>query len=190
MSENTTDNQVNNLMPHNENDKVVLKQRAEMFARKLDEGANDEQKLPYIRFRLGEAEEYGILYRYAEEILPLNVVTKVPCTPAHIYGVTNRRGQMLTVLDLKYFFKARTDKVYDDHAAILVVQSEKLLVGLLVDEMLGSDEYLPSRLTVGMPSKGVSNLDYVAGIYNGRITMLDLEALLADPTLTVKESVT
>ena len=70
-----------------------------------------------------------------------------------------------------------------------MVQSENLLVGLLVDEMLGSDEYLPSRLTVGMPSKGVSNLDYVAGIYNGRVTMLDLDILLGDSSLTVNESV-
>ena len=96
---------------------------------------------------------------------------------------------MLTVLDLKHFFKARSDNQYDDKAAILVVQSQKLLVGLLVDEMLGSDEYLPSRLTTGMPSKGVSNLDYVAGIYNGRVTMLDLDILLGDSALIVNESV-
>ena len=190
MSNNMMDSEKIDLMPQSVEDITVLDQRALMFSRKSSVDANDEQKLPYIRFRLGEAEEYGILYRHAEEILPLHAVTKVPCTPAHIYGVTNRRGQMLTVLDLKHFFKARTDKPYDNHAAILVVQSKKLLVGLLVDEMLGSDEYLPSKLTTGMPSKGVSNLDYVAGIYNGKVTMLDLDVLLGDPALIVKESVT
>ena len=63
---------------------VELKQRAELFARNLDAEENDEQRLPYIRFRLGEAEEYGILYRYAEEILPLNAVTHVPYTTTHL----------------------------------------------------------------------------------------------------------
>lgn len=176
-------------MPQDHEDELILKERADMFARKLGAAGDDEQKLPYIRFRLGEAEEYGILYRFAQEILPLNAVTKVPCTPAHIYGVTNRRGQMLTVLDLKHFFEARSDHQYDENSAILVVQSQKILVGLLVDEMLGSDEYLASRLTAGMPSKGVSNLDYVTGIYNGRVTMLDLDVLLGDPALIVNESV-
>ena len=189
MSKNKKSRDSEDPMPQNIEDKLILDQRAEIFAKNLDADENDEQKLPYIRFRLGDAEEYGILYRHAEEILPFNAVTKVPCTPAHIYGVTNRRGQMLTVLDLKHFFKARGDNQYDDKAAILVVQSQKMLVGLLVDEMLGSDEYLPSRLTTGMPSKGVSNLDYVAGIYNGRVTMLDLDILLGDSALIVNESV-
>lgn len=179
----------NNPMPQKRREKTVLEQRARLFARNLDEHENDEQKQPYIRFRLGEAEEYGIPYHHAEEILPFQAITRVPCTPAYIYGVTNRRGQMLTVLDLKQFFHARTESKYDDRSAILVVQSTNLLVGLLVDEMLGSDEYLPSKLTAGMPSTGVSNLDYVAGIYNGRVTMLDLEILLGDPALAVKESV-
>ena len=148
MSENPVDRESDDLMPQSRDEIAVLEQRAQMFARNLDADENDEQKMPYIRFRLGEVEEYGIPYRYAEEILPFQAVTKVPCTPAHIYGVTNRRGQMLTVLNLKHFFKARSDNQYDDKAAILVVQSAELLVGLLVDEMLGSDEYLPSRLTV------------------------------------------
>ena len=177
------------ILPQNHHEKSVLEKRAHMFARTLDADENDEQKMPYIRFRLGEAEEYGIPYRHADEILPFHAVTKVPCTPAHIYGVTNRRGQMLTVLDLKHFFNTRGDNQYDDKAAILVVQSADLLVGLLVDEMLGSDEYLPSKLTIGMPSSGVSNLDYVAGIYNGRVTMLDLDSLLGDTALTVNETV-
>ena len=190
MSNERPDIENEDSMPKSIEDLVELKQRAELFARNLDAEENDEQRLPYIRFRLGEAEEYGILYRYAEEILPLNAVTHVPCTPPHIYGVTNRRGQMLTVLDLKHFFKARSENQYDEKAAILVVQASNLLVGLLVDEMLGSDEYQPSRLTVALPSKGVSNLDYVAGIVNGRITMLDLDVLLGDAALLVNESVT
>lgn len=189
MSTDQLDNEGNEPVLKKIEDNAELDQRAELFARTLDEKGNDEQRLPYIRFRLGEAEEYGILYRYAEEILPLNAITKVPCTPAYIYGVTNRRGQMLTVLDLKYFFKARSENQYDDKAAILVVQASNLLVGLLVDEMLGSDEYVPSKLTVALPSKGVSNLDYVSGIYNGRITMLDLDALLGDAAILVNESV-
>ena len=177
-------------MPQTHEEKAVLDTRAHLFARELDAHEHDEQTQPYIRFRLGEAEEYGIDYQHAEEILPFNAVTRVPCTPPHIYGVTNRRGQVLTVLDLKHFFKARSEHHYNDRSAILVVQSANLLVGLLVDEMLGSDEYLRSKLTVALPSTGVSNLDYVAGIYNGRVTMLDLDSLLADPALAVRESVT
>lgn len=190
MSTDQREHETNDPMPQKRREKAVLEQRARLFSRNLDEHGNDEQKQPYIRFRLGESEEYGIAYHHAEEILPFQAVTRVPCTPAHIYGVTNRRGQMLTVLNLKHFFNARSENKYDDRAAILVVQSTNLLVGLLVDEMLGSDEYLPSKLAVAMPSIGVSNLDYVAGIYNGRVTMLDLEILLGDPALAVKESVT
>lgn len=182
-------NKSNGSMLKKAEDNAELEQRAELFARTLNKKEDDEHRLPYIRFRLGEAEEYGILYRYAEEILPFNAITKVPCTPSYIYGVTNRRGQMLTVLDMKYFFNARSENQYDDKAAILVVQASNLLVGLLVDEMLGSDEYVPSKLTVALPSKGVTNLDYVSGIYNGRITMLDLDALLGDAALLVNESV-
>ena len=84
MSKNKKGHDNEDPMPRSTKDKLILDQRAKVFSKNLDADENDEQKQPYIRFRLGDAEEYGILYRHAEEILPFNAVTKVPCTPAHI----------------------------------------------------------------------------------------------------------
>ncbi len=177
------------LMPATVADKAILDARAEQLARLDNEDELQHESHPYIRFRLGDKEEYGISYDYAEEILSVNAVSKVPCTPPHVQGVINRRGEMLTVLNLHSSFRAQRSDNMSDHAAVIVVRAAGLLVGILVDEVIGSDEYEVASLADPLPSNGVSNLEFVQGIYNGRVTMLDLDALLADSGLAVNESV-
>ena len=177
------------LMPACEEAREILKQRALAVARALEDDTEWEQRETYIRFRLGANEHYGIPYSFVEEVLNVGVIARVPCTPAFIHGVTNRRGEMLTVLDLKQFFRNGNDSDYGDDARIVVVKHEGVQVGILVDELVGNGEYAYSQLSPPLPSDGVANIKHVSGIFEGRITMLNMAALLSDPAIVVNESV-
>lgn len=142
-----------------------------------------------VLFRLGATESYAIPYRHAVEILPPTPVRTVPCTPSHIAGVVNRRGELLTVLDPRQFFRT-TPAESGDGQRILAVSDGRITVGLLVDELLGHERVDWEQLTPAIPSRGVSNIQYVRGIHRGSVTVMDVEALLADPALKVEEQVT
>lgn len=176
------------LMPTSERDRAILKQRAATLAGEEDDEQYSEQSEEYLRLRLGKTEEYGIPYQYLDEILYVSAITEVPCTPAYIAGVANRRGEMLTVLDLQPFFNIQRDAI-GEAARIIVVSGNGMRLGILIDEVISNDHYDPQQLAPPMVSSGVKNLDLVKGIYNGKVTMLNLESMLSEQVLAVNELV-
>lgn len=171
------------LMPTDEVASRVLRERAAILA-VLDDDQKNEERDQFLRFRLGPVECYGIPYDYLQELLYLGNLARVPCTPAFIAGVVNHRGELLTVLDLKQFFRiesvARTEE-----ARIIVIQHGGVRAGLLVDGVDGNENYRPSDLAPPLGSEGVSNMEHVLGIHEGNVAMLNVIGLLADPALTV-----
>jgi len=171
------------LMPQDEAARKVLEKRAQAIAIQAGE-RQDELHDQYLRFRLGAVERYGITYQYLEELLYVGNLTRVPCTPAFVSGVINHRGELLTVLDLKQFFRMPPVERGDD-ARIIVVRHGDMRAGLLVDEVDGNEEYLNDGLSSPMSSEGVSNMEYVQGIHAGSVTLLDIAAIMDDPALQV-----
>ena len=170
-------------------DRQLLRQRADRLAREgngIQHSGETEQA--YVCFRLGAVERYGIPYVYTEEIIPVSDIAPVPCTPPFIAGVTNRRGELLTVLDIKEFF--HTDKTeLGDESRIVVVSGNGVTIGILVDEMIGNDGYRPMELSKPLPSDGISKPAYIQGIHRGQVTILDMGPLLRDESIMVNESV-
>ncbi len=172
-------------MPESSQARRVMHERAEVFAQSA---VADEATLvqePYIRFRLGAQEHYGIPYTHVEEIMDAGSICPVPGSPGFVLGVRNRRGEMLAVLDLKEFFRPARDEDYAEDALIIVVRAQGMQAGILVNEVIGNDEYAASELDTPLPARGVRDLRHIRGIYRGRVAMLDMESLFSDPVLNV-----
>lgn len=169
-------------MPRDPAARRVLEERAQMIAKpvSLQQHVSRDQ---YLCFRLGAVERYGIPYSYLEELLYVGNLARVPCTPAFVAGVVNHRGELLTILDLKQFFHM-PGLPADDEARIIVVKHAGMRMGLLVDAVDGNEEYRDVELSPPLNSAGMSN--YVLGIHEGSVTLLNLPALLDDPALRVQ----
>lgn len=178
---------VRSFLPNDDRFQAILQRRAKILARPLDTGQADRQQEVFLRFRLGEHEEYGIPYSCLEEILYVPSITPVPCTPAHIAGIVNRRGDMLAVLNLHAFLHIpRKDQ--DRNCHIAVVSGKEMQTGILADDIIGNDVYEPEHLAPPLASAGVSRPEYILGIHAGTVTMLDMAALLNDAALIVRET--
>lgn len=175
-------------LPESEQLRRVLQQRARQFAL-AEEDDQELVKEAYIRFRLGSREHYGIPYANVDEILEASSICPVPCTPALIMGVRNRRGEMLTVIDLKEFFRPARDEDYAEDALIIVVQAGGMRAGILVNEVIGNDEFVPSELDAPAPANGVRDLRHIRGLCKGQVAILDMESLFNDPVFNVSEAV-
>lgn len=172
-------------LPTDEFSRLELQRRAELLAsRKIER--KDLELQQFLRFRLGPCEWYGIPYQWLDELLLATGVAQVPGTPAFIHGVINYQSELLTVLDLKYFFHTRS-QVADQDARIVLVKSQGLHLGLLVDEVAGNEWYSPADLALPLASADVVNSDYVKGIHHGNVTLLNLDELLRDPGLLINE---
>jgi purine-binding chemotaxis protein CheW len=174
-------------LPHAPRERAVLFERLQLLGDDATVGTPLQEE-SIVVFRLGAREHYGVWYQHAEEILPPARIASVPCTPAHIAGVVNRRGELLTVLDLRLFFRTEPAEQAGTQR-ILVVSASGMSVGVLVDELVGYEAVDRGEIAPPIPSQGVSNLGYVHGIYRGEVTLLDIEALLGDQTVVVEERV-
>jgi purine-binding chemotaxis protein CheW len=93
----------------------------------------------YLTFALGK-EEYGLEILKVREIIGYMEITAVPRTPAHVRGVVNLRGQVISVVDLRAKFgMPPADRT--DQTCIIVVEirggpgGRKLSTGVVVDRV-------------------------------------------------------
>lgn len=174
------------LMPTDADAVRILAARARALRGETEE-AETGTRVSYVRFRLGSRERYGIPYAHVSEVMPASGIVRVPGTPETIRGVVSRRGELLTVLDLKKFFRVdRSD--YGDEAAIIIASGAGLTVGILADGIDGEDEYIVEGLMAPFPSEGISDIHHVIGIHDGRVTVLNVESLLGDPSIVVDDA--
>src|SRR5690606_23299465 len=112
----------------------ILRQRALAMAEAapaIEHGAT----LEIAEFQLAH-EHYAIETRFIREIGRLDNLTPLPCTPAHVMGIVNHRGEILSVVDLQRFFGlAEKGITYLDK--LIVLESGTMRFGILADEIVG-----------------------------------------------------
>ncbi len=88
-----------------------------------------EQQL--VVFELAN-EFYGINIAMVESIIKMQAITQLPQTPAYVKGVTNLRGSVLPVIDLRTRF-ALEPKEDSRQTRIMIVTMGNIKAGIIVD---------------------------------------------------------
>jgi len=146
-----------------------LAERARQLAR-VPPVADSSRALEVLVCRLG-VEEFAVELRLLHAVVPAVGLTRVPCTPPFVAGLLNLRGEILTVLDLA----AALGLTGSDQREVLLAETPRVRVGLLVDEVLGV-----RRIALDALDRALAGSDSTRGIAESRTVLLDLEALLAE----------
>ena len=88
--------------------------------------------LQIVNFTVGSV-DYGVPVEQVREIREMQAVTPIPGTPDFIEGVTNLRGQVITVLNLKRRLGLASDN--KGSRKIMIVEAEKATAGVVVDSV-------------------------------------------------------
>lgn len=163
----------------------ILRERAKELARVRVDEADAEDKLQVVEFLLAD-EKYGIEPGLIRRVFPLKTFTPVPCTPSFIWGITNLRGEILPVVDLKQFF-GLSGKGATDLSSVLVLQSGAMQFGILVDSIVGSRSIPLGQIQPASASLAGASEKYIKGITNDALVILDAEKILSDENLVVYE---
>ncbi|HVX84752.1 MAG TPA: chemotaxis protein CheW [Phycisphaerae bacterium] len=142
----------------------------------------------YLTFALG-AEEYGLEILKVREIIGYMEITAVPHTPAHVRGVINLRGQVISVVDLRARFGLAAMERTDETCIIVVeISSEgrRICMGIIVDRVSEVLNIAASNIE-DAPSFG-TNIDtsYILGMgkVGGSVKIL----LVIDKILTTEQA--
>lgn len=93
--------------------------------------ASEPSGQEFLVFTLGD-EEYGIDILKVQESRGYDQVTRIANTPAFIKGVTNLRGVIVPIVDLRIKF-SQVDVDYNDNTVVIVLNLGQRVVGIVVD---------------------------------------------------------
>lgn len=163
----------------------ILKNRAEQLARVDFFSVVNMETLVYTEFILA-GEHYGIENKYISEIRPLKGYTTIPGTPAHLLGIINSRGKILSIVDLRTYFNLDSEGI-SDRRKVIIMMNEKNVFGLVVDEVIGVGQCNENEHLGLMPIIKRTNEKVFKGMTSSRIVILEGANLLNDQSLVVNE---
>lgn len=144
-----------------------------------DESATEAAEEHVVIFRLAD-EYYALDIQAVQEIVRLPAITSIPGADTWVQGVTNLRGRVVPVIDLRRRCGVQvTDPTADTR--IVVVNSSAGMVGLIVDAVTEVTRIPGNQIEPpGVLLTGVDNayLRGVAKLENKLVSLMDLEGVL------------
>jgi purine-binding chemotaxis protein CheW len=146
----------------------------------MSESRDATEPIRLVDVRLG-SEDFGIDVMKVLEVVKVPEMRRVPQAPAFVKGVTDVRGSMVPIIDLRDRFSLPDSELGPDHR-VLIVDLEESRVGLIVDEVPGVLEYPPD--SVSPPPKLFKGLKarYLDGLVRDGerlIMLLNVEEILS-----------
>ncbi|MBX3009983.1 MAG: purine-binding chemotaxis protein CheW [Caldilineaceae bacterium] len=166
---------------------ATLRARARALANVPSAKTDIAEALTVVAFRLAD-ERYAVASAYVREIVPLKMLTPIPCTPAFLLGIVNLHGQIIAVVDLKKFLEL-PEKGLADTNRLLVLHTPQLEVGLVAEAILGVDKISVAQLRPPFQTLSKVSKEFISGVTPDGITLLAAERLLADKRLIVQAEV-
>ena len=145
----------------------------------------DEEHL--VIFSLGK-ELYGVTIHSVESIIKIQAITEVPRTASYVLGVTNLRGTVVPVLDLRKRFSLQFAET-TPNTRIIIINADGSKVGIVVDEV--TEVLKVAQLSIQPPPPMATTIEsaFISGIakINGRLViLLDLVKVLASSSRQYK----
>ena len=134
---------------------------------------------------------YGVNVNQVREVKNFEGATPVPCAPHYVKGVTNLRGEVVPVIDLRKRIGLGERK--DNGAEIMVIVQDKHPIGVIVDSVIEVLTVQKKDIETGPESLITGRSDGVLGIAkheNDLIVLLDiLKVISADNLGNIKENI-
>ncbi|WPP46849.1 chemotaxis protein CheW [Pseudomonas sp. AN-1] len=153
-----------------------------------DNAAAEARPREFLVFSLGN-EEYAIDILKAQEIRGYENVTRIASAPPFIKGVTNLRGVIVPIVDLR--IKFNLDRVeYDSQTVVIVVNVSGRVVGVVVDGVSDVLSLTPEQIKPA-PEFGLSlSSDYLSGLASledRMLVLVDIDRMLTSEEMALVE---
>lgn len=144
----------------------------------------------FLIFTLGD-EEYGIDILKVQEIRGYDQVTRIANSPSFIKGVTNLRGVIVPIVDLRIKFSESV--TYNDNTVVIVVNLLNRIVGIVVDGVSDVLTLKPEQICPAPEFAVTMSTEYLTGLGTldeRMLILVDIEKLLNSEEMELVDSAT
>uniref|UniRef100_C6DYF8 CheW protein n=1 Tax=Geobacter sp. (strain M21) TaxID=443144 RepID=C6DYF8_GEOSM len=170
-----------------EKEQAVLRERARLLAQRPEKDRDPAESLDALVFVLS-GESYAVESAYVLETLPLGDFTPLFCTPPFVLGVTNLRGRIVSIIDLRRFFDLPAIGLSDLNRVVMV-SNGSMEFGILADAIVGMRSLDKASLKPTPETFTGIREEFVSGVSAQRLALLDLGKIMTDPRIVVHEEV-
>lgn len=145
----------------------------------------------FLVFTLGD-EEYGIDILKVQEIRGYDQVTRIANTPAFIKGVTNLRGVIVPIIDLRVKF-SQENVTYNDNTVVIVLNFSQRVVGIVVDGVSDVLSLTNEQIRPAPEFAVTLSTEYLTGLGSlgeRMLILVDIEKLLSSEEMELVEEMT
>jgi purine-binding chemotaxis protein CheW len=132
----------------------------------------------YLCFNLG-AEQFSIPLLTAKEVIGMPAVTPFPQAPDSFLGITNLRGKIISILDLRLKLSLPQKKTRE--TAVIVLDLEDYFLGVVVDQVNSVQQLSNEDIEESPGGVKVKNSEFVSGVFRKEdqlVLLLDIEKCL------------
>lgn len=130
-----------------------------------------------VVFKLSN-EQFAVETAKVQSINDMMEITKVPNAPAHIKGLINLRGNIISLLDINLLLEVSGEN--KEQSNIIILNIEEEMVGITVDQV---DEVLEVEESLLEKVEDDRKRAYIKGVINFKdrvVTLIDIDKLLSN----------
>lgn len=142
----------------------------------------------YLAFRLGN-EEYGIDILKVQEIREFEPTTKLANVPPFILGLSNLRGAIVPIIDLRIKFNLGEPK-YDSLTVTIILNIGQRIVGIVVDSVSDVIALPPEQIRPAPAMGTLMETDKLIGLgvlEDRMFILVDIEKLMVSPDMGLSD---
>ena len=135
----------------------------------------------FLAFKLG-TEEYGIDILRVQEIRSFEKPTRIAHAPQHVLGVTNLRGVIVPVVDMRLRFNLTP--TYDGFTVVIVLNIGHRIMGMVVDSVSDVITLNPAQLREVPSFSAIIDSEHLLAIGDvdeRMLILLDIDKLMNSP---------
>jgi purine-binding chemotaxis protein CheW len=175
------------LQPSPERARRILNERAVNLARPSGNSYSARKTATVINFAL-DGEQYCIETRCVLEVRRFGEVTPLPLVPDFLIGVTNLRGEILPLIDIRRFLELPS-KASATPSHMIICGDARAEFGIVADTMHDVSPVAIDELVSSPIAHNERRRDCVLGVTPNATVVLNGFALLTDRRLFVGETI-
>ncbi|MGL5080358.1 MAG: chemotaxis protein CheW [Microcoleaceae cyanobacterium] len=136
-------------------------------------------------------EYFGVPLNLIREFTETKKVTPIPCTPSHIIGNMNLRGEIVTLVDLCGVLKLPLRSI-KHLRRVMIIQVDNVVAGINVDDIFDIvylDPAMVKAVPISVCSKETEYFQGAASYCDHVMTLLDLKKIIMGGELVVNAEV-
>lgn len=148
------------------------------------DAAKTTEENEVLSFRLGK-EEYAISILKVQEIRGYEEPTLLPSAPACIKGITNLRGVIVPIVDMRILFDLG-EPAYDQFTVVIVLNIKNHVIGMVVDSVSDVVTLLDEQVRPAPEMGATADVDYIRGlgtVGERMLILLDIDKLMSSEQL-------